>query len=227
MGWFAGSAPATRVAARTTSWAAKRFSILRWTSAFQVIPTPLSRLAIEAAATGSAAPKRRCGSCSSPLWPPALPAPPTRHYDIDRETDELGASRRTTRYALASAVLDEEILPLDVAKVAQPLPEGLGMLPGARCQVPNAPHLPAGCAAVASGTTSRPSRSDRAFRHAQPSQLKMPTVAPLATMSCNIESTHGLSTNNAPSNVSNVFILVLTDAVQFLLQRGHHLPLRR
>jgi hypothetical protein len=69
-----------------------------------------------------------------------IPAP--GHDDVHRETDQLGCEvGEAIELIVCVAVLDGEVLPLDIAEVAQPLPEGLGDPPDASDQVANAPYL--------------------------------------------------------------------------------------
>jgi hypothetical protein len=65
-----------------------------------------------------------------------------RHKDVHRETGQLGREvGEAIELVVGIAVLDGEVLTLDIAKVAQALPEGLVDPSGTSDEVPNAPHL--------------------------------------------------------------------------------------
>src|SRR5262249_48795964 len=67
---------------------------------------------------------------------------PTSHDDVHRETSQLGREvGEAIELAIGGAVLESEVLALNIPEFTEPLPECL-VDPPNKGQVPDAPHLP-------------------------------------------------------------------------------------
>ena len=80
----------------------------------------------DALPTGSASPVMTTGMVRGRMLGRQGRLRPSRHDQVDLQSDELrGQARESLVAAVGRAVLDHEVLPLDVPEIAQPLPEGV------------------------------------------------------------------------------------------------------
>ncbi len=114
----------------------------------------------EAAPTGSPLTTMTMGIVVVACWAARIADRPVDHEDIHLEPDQLGRERgEPLSLPVGIAVLQDDGLALDVAEVAQPVPEGLdaGRVPRAEpgMSSPSRGTCAAGCAWDASGAASR------------------------------------------------------------------------